>query len=180
MIFINFAIISLFELQKFWLDLFFSTIQRLLKQHKTETLHHSLCLCSHSRLFWSNFEYYWPSLTNDKIQLSLQDVVVGIISSQNSSLVNLLNYFIIIGKLYLWDCRRDHMHPDLQRFKVRLKFKYEIERFISLKNKNSNYFFFKKNGSFHLICYSTKYICIYIFFLRNVIWFPFSVLILFE
>ena len=84
------------------------------------------------------FECYWLSLTNERIQLSLQDVVVGIISSQNSSLVSLLNFFII-GKLYLWDCRRDHMHPDLQRFKVRLKLKYEIEHFISLKNNNYNY-----------------------------------------
>ena len=32
------------------------------------------------------------------------------------------------------------MHPDLQRFKVRLKLKYEIERFISLKSKNYNIF----------------------------------------
>ena len=105
-----------------------------------ETLHHLLFLCSYSRLFWSNFEGYWLSLTNERIQLSLQDVVVGIISSQNSSLVSLLNFFIIIGKLYLWDCRRDHMHPDLQRFKVRLKLKHEIEHFISLKNNNYNSF----------------------------------------
>ena len=81
-----------------------------------ETLHHLLFLCRHSRLFWSNFECYWLSLTNDRIQLSLQDVVVGIISSQNSSLLNLLNFCIIIGKLYLWDCRRDQRYPDLQRF----------------------------------------------------------------
>lgn len=111
-----------------------------------ETLHHLLFLCSHSRLFWSNFECYWLSLTNDRIQLSLQDVVVGIISSQNSSLLNLLNFFITIGKLYLWDCRRDQRYPDLQRFKVRLKMKYEIERFISLKNNNDN--FFKKKWIF--------------------------------
>ena len=92
-----------------------------------ETLHHLPFLCSHSRLFWTNFECYWLSLTNDRIQLSLQDVVVGIISSQNSSLLNLLNFFIIIGKLYSWDCRRDQRYPDLQRFKVRLKMKYYIE-----------------------------------------------------
>ena len=64
-----------------------------------ETLHHLLFLCSHSRLFWSNFECYWLSLTNDRIQLSLQDVVVGIISSQNSSLLNLLNFFYYYRKI---------------------------------------------------------------------------------
>ena len=95
-----------------------------------ETLHHLL----------------WLSLMNGKIQLSLQDVVVGIISSQNSSLLTLLNFFIIIGKLYLWDCRR---LQDLQRFKVKLKMKYEIERFISLKNNND--IFFKKKWIFFIL-----------------------------
>ena len=105
-----------------------------------ENLHHLLFLCNHSRLFWSIFEQYWLSLTNERIHLSLQDVIVGRISSQNSSLVDLLNYFIIIGKLHLWDCRRDNKHPDFQRFKVRLQLKYEIERYVSLKNKKSNLF----------------------------------------
>ena len=38
------------------------------------------------------------------------------------------------------------MHPDLQRFKVRLKLKYEIEHFISLKY--NNIFFLKKKWFF--------------------------------
>ena len=97
-----------------------------------ETLHHLLFLCSYLWLFWSNYECYWLSLKNERIQLPLQDVVVRIISSQNSSLVSLLIFFSIIGKLYLWDCRRDNMHHDLQRFKVRLKLKPEIEHFISV------------------------------------------------
>ena len=115
-----------------------------------ETLHHLLFLCSNSRLFRTHFECHWFSLTNDRIQLSLQDVVVGIISSQNSSLLNLLNFFIIIiGKLYLWDCRRDQRYHDLQRFKVRLKMKYDIKRFISLKNNNG--IFFQKEMDFFIL-----------------------------
>ena len=34
-----------------------------------ETLHHLLFLCSYSRRFWSNFECYWLSLTNERIRL---------------------------------------------------------------------------------------------------------------
>ena len=74
------------------------------------------------------------------------------------------------------------MHPDLQRFKVRLKLKYEIQRFISLKNKNYN--IFKKEmdlSTFFIIQLSINVsICIYIFFSRSVILYPFSVLVLFE
>ena len=53
------------------------------------------------------------------------------------------------------------MHPDLQRFKVRLKLKYEIQHFMSLKNNNYNSF--KKSGFFHLVCYLTKYKCVYMY-----------------
>ena len=62
-----------------------------------ETLHRLFFLCSHLRLFWSNFECYWLYLTNERIQLSLQDVVVGIISSHNSSLLNLLNFLLLLS-----------------------------------------------------------------------------------
>ena len=57
-----------------------------------ENLHHLLFLCNHSRLFWSTFERYWLSLTNEKLHLSLQDVIVGIIPSQNSSPFKLFYY----------------------------------------------------------------------------------------
>ena len=56
-----------------------------------ENLHHLPFLFNHSRLFWSTFEQYWLSLTNEMIHLSLQDVIVGRLSSQNSSLLDLLN-----------------------------------------------------------------------------------------
>ena len=54
------------------------------------------------------------------------------------------------------------MHPDLQRFKVRLKLKYEIEHFISLKYNN---IFFKKEVVFSIsfviqLCINV-YTCIY-------------------
>ena len=40
---------------------------------------------------------------------------------------------MIIGKLHLWDCRRDHLLPNIYEFKIRLTIKYEIERYISEK-----------------------------------------------
>ena len=71
-----------------------------------KTLYHFLYLCPYSKSFWSEFELYWYLLTVHAIQLTLQDVVVIITSSQSTSYI-LINYFIIIGKLHLWDCRRN-------------------------------------------------------------------------
>ena len=62
---------------------------------------------------------YWEYLTlKENIRLSLQDVLVGMIR-QNSPSAKLLNYLIMIGKLYLWDCRTKvkffRIYMDLKR-----------------------------------------------------------------
>ena len=73
-----------------------------------ETLYHFLYLCPYSIDFWRDFEVFWHQLLKEKIRLSLQDVLVGLIP-QNSPSAKLLNYIIMIGKLYLWDCRRSQI-----------------------------------------------------------------------
>ena len=47
-------------------------------------------------------------------------------------LLQLLNYFIIIGKLYLWDCRSKQIPLNIYEFRAKIIAKYETEE------KNSN------------------------------------------
>ena len=44
-----------------------------------ETLYHILHLCPYSIDFWRDFEVFWHQLLKENIQLSLQDVLVGMI-----------------------------------------------------------------------------------------------------
>lgn len=99
-----------------------------------ETLYHFLCLCPFSPDFWRAFEVFWHQLLKENIRLSLQDILVGMIR-QNSPSANLLNYLIMIGKLYLWDCRRSQIPPNIYRFKKKIALKYETEKYISLYSK---------------------------------------------
>ena len=55
-------------------------------------------------------------------------------------LSNLLNYFIVIEKLFLWDCRRSQTLPEIQGLQSKLKIKYEKEK----KNINNKTIFEKK------------------------------------
>ena len=68
-----------------------------------------------------------------QIHLSLKDVLFGILS-EKCPLLDLLNYFIIIGKLFLWDCRRSQTLPKMEGFKAKIKIKYEIESKITKKD----------------------------------------------
>ena len=91
--------------------------------------------CPYSRRFWNDFESYWCLLSNQQVRLSLQSVIFGIISKQCPS-TKLLNYFIIVGKLFLWDCRRNQIKPKIKGYQNKIVKKYETER----KIKKRDYF----------------------------------------
>ena len=90
-----------------------------------ETLLHLLFNCLYSKLFWKDFEFFFYSLSKEFVHLSPRGVLIGIISSE----CPLLNYFLLIAKLHLWDCRRFQILPSLAGFKMKIK--------INLKWKNT-------------------------------------------
>ena len=57
----------------------------------------------------------------------IAECFTGIMSKQCPS-TKLLNYFIIIGKLFLWDCRRNQIKPKIQSYQNKITTKYETER----------------------------------------------------
>ena len=57
-----------------------------------ETLRHLLFDCVYSKLFWKDFEFFFYSLSKKIVHLSLQDVLIGIITSE----CPLLNYLLLI------------------------------------------------------------------------------------
>ena len=42
-------------------------------------------------------------ISNQRIRLCLENVLFGILTENACPLLQLLNYFMIIGELYLWD-----------------------------------------------------------------------------
>ena len=98
-------------------------------------------VCPHSKKFWNDFQFYWYLLTNQQIYLTLQNVLLGInVTTYISPLLRLLNYFITIGKLFLWDCRRNQILVKIEGFRHKITSKYETKKPISKKD------FEKRNG----------------------------------
>ena len=98
-----------------------------------ETLYHLFDQCYYAKRFWSEFQGHWHQISNQQVHLSLQDVLFGILSKP-CPLLNLLNYFIIIGKLFIWDCRRCQIRPKIQGFRTKIAIKYETESKIKKKD----------------------------------------------
>ena len=101
-----------------------------------QTLLHLLVNCVYSKLFWKDFEFYFYSLSKEFVHLSLQDVTIGIITSE----CPLLNYLLLTAKLYIWDCRRSQILPSLAGFKIKIKIKFKTEKYICTKNKTLDQF----------------------------------------
>jgi len=60
----------------------------------------------------------------------MKDVIVGIIILK----CPLLNYLLLIAKIYLWDCRRTQILPNITGFKLEVKNKFETEKYVCMKN----------------------------------------------
>ena len=60
----------------------------------------------------------------------IKNIILGILDEKSS----LLNYFIILGKLHLWNCRKNNQNLLFLPFEDIVKGKYETEKPIASKN----------------------------------------------
>ena len=103
----------------------------------SESLYHIFFECRHTKQFWKEFQYYYYTLTREFICLTLQDVITGILYTN----CPLLNYLILIAKLYLWGCRKNQTLPVITAFSAsKVKINYETEKYICVKTNKMNKF----------------------------------------
>ena len=101
-------------------------------KRESETIRHFFWDCPYSNSFWKCVESYYFGLRKQLVHLTLKEIWIGFLSSE----CPLLNYLILIGKIYLWSCRRNEVLPTINSFIVRIKGKYEVEKYIWTKNKS--------------------------------------------
>ena len=106
-------------------------------QTSPETLEHFFYRCSFSTEFWTKFEKFRLTVAREQIKLDYVNIILGILDQRS----NLLNYFIILGKLYLWNCRKNKQIPLFLPFEDVVKRKYEIEKLTASQSiSNLKYF----------------------------------------
>ena len=103
---------------------------------ESETMQHLFYYCSYSISFWKDFESYYLSLLQQQIHLNLKDILIGLLTPE----LPFLNYLLLIGKIYLWACRRNKELPSIRGFKSKVRLKYETEKYICTKNNNLDMF----------------------------------------
>ncbi|MCV6630748.1 MAG: zinc-binding domain-containing protein [Flavobacteriaceae bacterium] len=61
-----------------------------------ETFYHLFFECSHVQAFWRCFVNWWADVADEKLTLALHDIILGL-----PKRTDILNYMIILGKLYI-------------------------------------------------------------------------------
>lgn len=100
-------------------------------QTSEETVKHLFFQCVYSN--WNDFENCWLTLTKKKRKLEYESIIFGILDEKS----DLLNYLLILGKLYLWNCRKKNCGPAFSPFEVIVQSKYNTEKLIAVQGKSS-------------------------------------------
>ena len=96
-----------------------------------ETLLHLFCECKVTREFWNNVCNWLSRGKNSVIQLSSFDICFGYnITTPNF----LLNQLILIGKVFIFQCKTAEYMPSIKNYKILSKDTEKIERHIALQN----------------------------------------------
>ena len=82
----------------------------------------SFSVGTHANVLWKNVEQCYLTTTKEFHGLCLREVIIGIRMTK----CPLLNYLILIGKLYLWDCRKKQVLPNIEGFKFKVRIKYQV------------------------------------------------------
>ena len=83
---------------------------------QSESLNHLFFHCPYSKQFWNDLEIYWCSVSSKRTRLSVQNVLIGIIAENADPLHLLLNYFIMTGEVFLWNCTNNQILPNIHGF----------------------------------------------------------------
>ena len=98
-----------------------------------ETIHHLFWICTITQKFWTDFERLINSLDlAPRLTLSKELILFG--TDGRTKTDEILDLILLLVKCYIYKCKYENSVPHLIGFKHYLKYKYEIDEYISKIN----------------------------------------------
>ena len=104
--------------------------------------------------FWNVFTLWWFGISGEYLTLSIKDIMVGLLQRND-----LLNYLIILGKLTIWECRKNNTSPIFSLFLHKVEVKKQVEKIIAIRNRTLLDFQIRCLGASHI-----AFVCLYFSF----------------
>ena len=96
----------------------------------SEDLYQLLFNFSTVRVFSNRCTVWWSDLCVENLSLTLKGIIIGILHR-----TDVLNYLITLGKITIWESRKNKISPNFRLFLHKVKAKQEVEKIIAIKNR---------------------------------------------
>ena len=99
---------------------------------EVDTTEHFFSQCTHNELFWQDVSKLIQKAFDINIRLYDLDILFGIPFEEDIFII--INFCILYGKKYIYDCQIKEETVSIDRFKTKLKNRLEVEIYIMDNN----------------------------------------------
>ena len=112
-----------------------------------DNIEHYFYYCEHSHTFWQQVEMWMASCLSVKIKFTVLEALMGFLN-YDSELFFIVNYIVLLGKYYIYVCKKDaklSSLPSLYSFLCVIKDKLCIEQHVYM-NQNKCHLYIERFG----------------------------------
>ena len=106
----------------------------------SDTIEHFFVKCNKVVPFWNSFNQWFSRVTETQITLGTFDIIFGIPNVNNHTLLNALNYCILLAKKIIYNCQIEGKVCSFYQYQTKLKSRLDAELYLCTEsNKVENY-----------------------------------------
>jgi hypothetical protein len=107
---------------------------------KEDDIQHYFYECDISKTFWKHFSTWWYNATAVNLNIKALDVIFGIMNPFKDSVIDCLNYCILLGKAFIVKQKKTTGDCFLYFYQRELKNRLELEQFICMDEAQEDKF----------------------------------------
>ena len=126
----QFKIIHRFFPCNYTLSLWYNDVDNMcqfcVSDRQLDSIQHYFYHCTIVANFWYSFIRWWKNITGFSFVLDEIDIIFGILNPFKDNFIDVLNYCILLGKFYIYTCKKDGTTICMFEFLILLKNRIEV------------------------------------------------------
>ena len=105
-----------------------------------ENVEHYFYYCQSTIAFWEHFKTWWNNVSEVYMNLSLCEVLFGVLNYNDDNMLHILNYLILIAKWFIYGCKMKDDVLIFHNFIREVKKHLDTEKFIMYQDGKMDQF----------------------------------------
>jgi hypothetical protein len=106
-----------------------STTDKCNKCDKVDNITHFMWECNETNIFWVQFSDWWSKSTQEKIKITKNDTIFGLLNAPDS-----LNACVLFAKWFVYREKINSRNTNFFKFRCELKYRLAAEKIIAINN----------------------------------------------